>query len=288
MYFALSYEWGPEEPVERIRLNSIDLTVRRNLYLALAAIRYQLEVVGQNPNGCYFWIDALCIDQGNLLERGHQISLMAGIYSDARFAMTWLGPGLETSLKLLRDFPNNFHKQPGFRAKRQVLSAFINSTYWSRMWIVQEFLLPKKIVFFSEKSLLSWEITESKIDSLLSLHKAHADRQTSKFMFHMLMRKMDREITRFAAQLAPESPEEAMSTFLNFMMSFHENSCSQILDRVYSVLSLVDSWRVPGNCPIPTDYSLEPRELFELIEVHFKTLDLEFFLKVFVHVYNRH
>lgn len=38
-----------------------------------------------------FWIDALCINQRNVCERGHQISLMRDIYMVAEDVLSWLG-----------------------------------------------------------------------------------------------------------------------------------------------------------------------------------------------------
>lgn len=35
---------GPEEPVETINLNNIEFTIRRNLFLALAAIPYNINL----------------------------------------------------------------------------------------------------------------------------------------------------------------------------------------------------------------------------------------------------
>jgi hypothetical protein len=36
-------------------------------------------------------VDAICIDQDNILERGHQVKQMGEIYSYAGTVLTWLG-----------------------------------------------------------------------------------------------------------------------------------------------------------------------------------------------------
>lgn len=37
------------------------------------------------------WIDAVCIDQTNLLERNHQVGMMGDVYRNAMQVRAWLG-----------------------------------------------------------------------------------------------------------------------------------------------------------------------------------------------------
>src|ERR1700738_5057144 len=65
-YEALSYEWGSRLKHEQpIYVNGIPRTIRRNLYDALIQIRRSKW----NRN---LWIDALCINQKDVLEKNHQ------------------------------------------------------------------------------------------------------------------------------------------------------------------------------------------------------------------------
>jgi hypothetical protein len=36
------------------------------------------------------WLDAICIDQKSIVERNHQVSIMATVYSRARRVLVWL------------------------------------------------------------------------------------------------------------------------------------------------------------------------------------------------------
>lgn len=40
----------------------------------------------------YFWIDAICVDQSNVLERNAQVSIMADVFRAAQSVTVWLGP----------------------------------------------------------------------------------------------------------------------------------------------------------------------------------------------------
>lgn len=40
----------------------------------------------------YFWIDAICVDQSNVLERNAQVAIMADVFRSAQGVIIWLGP----------------------------------------------------------------------------------------------------------------------------------------------------------------------------------------------------
>lgn len=100
IYDALSYVWHPQDgSIE----NSDTLDVARvfahqtflmplgaNLEAAIRHLRLQDVCLT-------LWIDALCINQKNPMERNHQVSLMKNIYSSADHVLIWLGPALGES-----------------------------------------------------------------------------------------------------------------------------------------------------------------------------------------------
>jgi hypothetical protein len=48
-------------------------------------------------NAGSLWIDAVCIDQANLDERGHQVGFMGNLFSRAKKELIWLGPSSDSS-----------------------------------------------------------------------------------------------------------------------------------------------------------------------------------------------
>jgi Heterokaryon incompatibility protein (HET)/Ankyrin repeats (3 copies) len=89
-YAALSYTWGGEEKPREILVNQRRMAVTENLYLALQHVRY-LET------DRILWVDAICINQMNHLERGHQVGHMASIYRAAERVIIWLGDAADDS-----------------------------------------------------------------------------------------------------------------------------------------------------------------------------------------------
>lgn len=83
-YEALSYTWGGSNKARDIELDGVDFPITANLFLALRYLRH-------TDQDRILWIDAICIDQHNNKERGHQVGLMTSIYRRADRVRIWLG-----------------------------------------------------------------------------------------------------------------------------------------------------------------------------------------------------
>lgn len=83
-YEALSYTWGSNDKPHSIEINGRSLSVTKSLLEALQHLR-------QKNEDRILWIDAICIDQNDLKERGHQVQQMPAIYENARQVIIWLG-----------------------------------------------------------------------------------------------------------------------------------------------------------------------------------------------------
>lgn len=86
-YHALSYVWGDPKITELIILDGVDFHVTTNLAAALKVFS-ESEETASNP----LWIDALCINQGDIAERSIQVAKMTEIYQRAKEVFVWLGP----------------------------------------------------------------------------------------------------------------------------------------------------------------------------------------------------
>lgn len=112
-YRALSYEWGPP-PEEHTNLPTINLDghtvpVRQNLYDALKAIvRAGFDKSGDAPMP--LWVDALCNNQSDDKEKGHQVELMRDIFAAAETVLVWLGrlgEEAEEAMKIMSNPPDS-------------------------------------------------------------------------------------------------------------------------------------------------------------------------------------
>ena len=92
-YHALSYTWEIYEPFYgraeqeeqlKINCNGLDLLVGKNLYAALRRSR-------KADDSTILWVDALCINQTDMVERSHQVQKMCAIFENAFQVFIWLG-----------------------------------------------------------------------------------------------------------------------------------------------------------------------------------------------------
>ena len=97
-YEALSYVWGEKTArlfdsqdkswktcVFTIECNGYECIITPNLYRALQYLRYGSE-------SRFLWVDALCINQEDIQERGHQVTLMSSLYRSATRVLIWIAP----------------------------------------------------------------------------------------------------------------------------------------------------------------------------------------------------
>jgi Heterokaryon incompatibility protein (HET) len=83
VYTALSYTWGNDVATASLSIDGLSFMIRPNLHSALLALRYvSLKRI--------LWVDAICINQDNAIEKEYQVGLMRKIYQRASNVTIWL------------------------------------------------------------------------------------------------------------------------------------------------------------------------------------------------------
>lgn len=96
-YHAISYTWGDPDSNTTILINDQPFSVRKNCEFALKQARW-------HGKSRYYWVDAICIDQGNLNEKSKQVEMMGRIYKRAEHVLAYVGDHIEDSLFLFENF----------------------------------------------------------------------------------------------------------------------------------------------------------------------------------------
>ncbi|KAK5710532.1 hypothetical protein LTR15_012950 [Elasticomyces elasticus] len=171
-FSALSYAWGDEPTRVDVNVNGVFMPVTVNLGYALKHLRRPDRVVT-------VWADALCINQVDDIEKGHQVKRMHDVYSRAKRTIVWLGPvadGSDMAMRVLQDTGSKAlnlgilnHTAPAvdagfagedaeFHGLRLLVEAIgwaypfkavrklCERQYWSRLWVQQEYALAQKIM----------------------------------------------------------------------------------------------------------------------------------------------
>ncbi|VUC28993.1 unnamed protein product [Clonostachys rosea] len=170
-YEALSYTWGDPSVVKYISCDGRTLQVTVNLWTALHHIRHSSITK-------VMWIDAVCINQGDVDERSSQVRLMEEIYRRASRVVVWLGDGgpeVTEAWNLMkrldeskRKIPPNdiqiwqnelidYGLPPANAPEWKNLDALLWRPWFVRIWIVQEITLARDAVVLCANHSLPWE-----------------------------------------------------------------------------------------------------------------------------------
>jgi hypothetical protein len=98
-YQAISYVWGsgPElNPSHEIILDGRRFPITENLHAALHSYRSRIA------SSLRFWVDAICINQGDSYEKSAQIPIMRDIYHLAICVNVWLGAETAETIRAAR------------------------------------------------------------------------------------------------------------------------------------------------------------------------------------------
>lgn len=82
---ALSYVWGDGARREGIECSGKRLDITQNLHEAFVHVRSKDQQRS-------LWVDSICINQKDSLERSKQVLRIRQIYAGARRVLVWLGP----------------------------------------------------------------------------------------------------------------------------------------------------------------------------------------------------
>jgi hypothetical protein len=160
----LSYTWGPEAPFFIISINHTAFRVRGNLHDFLEIFCHEITAELE-----WIWIDQICINQDDILERNLQVAIMKIIYWKATEVISWLGkqdgaasiiegltPVLEKSMKRNVSLWQNMDPVHAALKGRSV-NSLMNNVYWTRVWVVQEIYLAKTIRIQWGSASLTWQ-----------------------------------------------------------------------------------------------------------------------------------
>lgn len=277
-FIALSYTWDQGGGLVEIDCCGTTIQVGKNLRNFL--YRFRIWDAGR---GIRLWIDALCmslprcgknqanlflegINQNDIRERNHQVTQMRALYLTATSTIAWLG---ETN----RNTGMNYAAMYLTRSRltddktRRALIDVLNRPYWSRVWVIQEFLLPSHLdvwwdsyrIKASDLRQVVWTLAELPSNSPRAIPRYPSIWNTpGKILLHyresyQRMRNPDHKNTSHAFQ--------EMLRLRSLLHSFSASQCTVTHDGLYALLG-VASDATDSSHPILPDYNKSLEELF--------------------------
>jgi hypothetical protein len=250
VYTCVSYVWGPPDETHWITIDDRPFEVRRNLwnFLSIAStLRSKalggtslLDIHELDTERCFqsLWIDALCIDQGNVLERNHQVQQMGQIYSKAEHVISWLGTDSDLAAFLNVAWR---HSSCDWRSKKQQVEQHQNSirklhddVYWKRAWITQELVLAHTVHLLANDVTIPLPVLHDIGETLGIVHGFNFRRYSWQPLVH----------ARHASTPLP---------LMVNLWHFRDKRCSDLRDAAYSLLYMSSDGgklQVDYNCSL--------------------------------------
>lgn len=83
---------SPKQPKKTIIINGASMEIYESLHTILMSLRPFTDAAGR-----VLWVDAICINQDDMIERNKQVPMMDRIYQNSRRTVVWLGADDEVS-----------------------------------------------------------------------------------------------------------------------------------------------------------------------------------------------
>lgn len=258
-YRCLSYMWGTRTKSHRILLNGHVFSVGDNLHSFLKEVSRWSRRGFSEP----LWIDAICIDQESVVERGHQVQRMGDIYASAQEVYVWLGDRLSLEDPLY-DWLHSENRDSCPVSLNGHWHAIRFHPYWCRAWIMQEILLAKSVSVLFPGKRVAWTIMGHAIAKSGDLHKYESESAAHLWSLWG---------ARWPEKPGQERQHNSANGFRDqnelfsfwYLIHVHRASvCTDRRDRLYSLLGLVDE-----KHGFTVDYSESTADLFWRAGEHF-------------------
>jgi hypothetical protein len=285
-YEALSYVWGEDDMQKEVDIAGQRTPVTDNLHSALHRLRHPTKTRT-------IWIDQLCIDQSYNLERSSQVAMMRDIYRRCSCCIIWLGELNGISSQSASDvfefikevaavvgteyqgLPTLFKDTSEGEKARDAFAAFAmyGNSWWSRIWTVQEAIIPHHAMFIWGHLSVSREDIMSTARHLRSdlphLHiyftKLFKNRRVK---YYELLRRMLYPVHGFIHSSSNDGTNDGP---LDLLMRWRHRDATNPRDKVYALMGLLPETVLPSARGY--DYEAPPSLLFA--NVTFDLIHLE-------------
>lgn len=270
-FCAVSYAWSAEGDPKTIDIDGRAFPVSETVWTFLMTLPLLVDV---ESNAIGLFIDAICINQNDPTEKGHQVRLMRSIYQSADLVICWLGidtrEDMKTHLRTLVSLPVDRWNLIAFEAQDTELQALEHlacNRVWTRLWIAQELVLPQssKLVLMYGDLEIPWAFVDvvSRGLALIRLNMTQTSARLPAFELTTLKSGFGTAAEDYfgdpldgtAADAYFWNPLDRWSLLFD---SLPQHGCSLPLDRIYGVLGIL-------KFDMVVDYDISLVELYRRV-----------------------
>lgn len=240
-YEALSYTWGSGITDASLILNGRSVPITKNLESAFSRLRQAQETRR-------LWVDAVCIDQKNLQERGQQVSIMGDIYRASSRVVVWLGEAADHShLVFARINEPSLRDTPVTARERQSWVDLMMRPWFFRTWVIQEVALGQDALVMCGEDSAPWISAASGSDlssTALKTLNYHGGRHYDDAYHPITGLHLHRHIWHLRGLKLGSKPSE----IIRYSRLCH---ASDVRDKVYGILGLFEPDFMTVNYMLP-------------------------------------
>ena len=261
---ALSYVWGDTTELIPIFVDGKAFLATMNLYEALMSFRQH----GMLPG--LIWVDAICINQHDVYERNHQVTLMTQLYQNAEKVRIWLGTETQHTAVLfdkLEDCGGD-QNRPGAGIMNAIkllniesgsingLLDLLSRRWWCRLWVVQEAALAQDPVVYCGSQTFCFRRLEEILRTLTTM--ISEDVETTSPVYMALSKAGLGRIQQLSTLVEISQNHGYRKSPTNLLDGTTHCESTVQHDRVYALLGLLSK-----ELNIIPDYNVPVQEVFE-------------------------
>ena len=275
-YEAISYAWGELDYCRKLTLAEHGvLKIRPSLFGALQHLR-QKDVTRR------LWVDAVCIDQSNNLEKAAQVTRMAEIFGRAKSVLVWIGEADTDTLAFATMSALMSYSLPPGRVERPTekrhhlesvfarplscsccgipvpsqasvdeglaaLADLFSRKYFSRLWVLQEISKCPSIILHSGCHQMTWDNLDT-----VKIRMEVFDPSQARSPVHT-----DWDATQAFRWMRTENMPE--SRFMVGLLLSSSRVCYDPRDRIYAIANVFNLADTEDFRP---DYEIDPVILY--------------------------
>ncbi|CAK1366007.1 unnamed protein product [Cercospora beticola] len=277
-YETISYAWGDRDLRANVVVNNSALNVPRGTKDAIRCMRLA-------DDERVVWIDAICINQNDILERGAQVSMMGTIYMNGAKNLVFLGNDEENVAETAIATPNRTHRHVerltgdlssehqtelgdgtlprnlrlDLRLTERAIELYevlYGLPWFRRLWVVQE-------AAFASRSTCYWGSTRFPLSRALLVGSVMPNILTEAVRplpirdgYRAQKMRILESFTRQALR-----PKAHFGYFTGYLEGF---STSELRDRVFAAVQLYLKWNDMPQVPflLVSDYSKSVPEVY--------------------------
>lgn len=286
-YEAISYVWGSDKLDYRITCNGEDLYITRNLSMVLRHLRLRAAAR-------VLWADSICINQGDLEEKGYQVAIMSDIYRSAASVLIYMGEDLQEHGQLVKSLVEDvsstveqvmqkidtsvwntfpFYEEDPFSndSRGRSLRTLLNQEWFTRGWVVREAALAQHGQVIWGQSIFSWK--KLMLTLLWFVQRGQYASSVAEDMFQRIRTHLDAFVDRHISQLRCLIGEGdwARNSILEYLNSSRRLHMSDPRDRLYAFVDI--STEEDRQVNVKPRYGDTPQEVYhEFASEYIRTL----------------